>query len=377
MIDAINRFFGSILSAFDSFTGHYLLALFLFALMIKIILCPFGIKQQKNSVKQARLKPKEMAIRSKYKGRTDQPTMQKMQNEIMDLYQKEGYNPMGGCLPMLIQLPIIMILYGIVYNPLKYICKYSTDMLNGIANFVNNDLGIALKNFKDGVFSGRDIDLVQYLTQDHLEALNASLGDVGQVVLSDLPNFSHFGDPTALAKTPSWTTWLVLIPLLNFVFTVLSSFISRKLTFQPMQDNAGSGKQMMIMTVIMSAVTAWLAFSFPAALGIYWIFNTLLGMLQQFILYKAIPLPKFTEEDYKAAEREYLGKAAKKENLEKTKAALARPMDDDEYADLGTYSSIYDERAELINYTDTQSKEGDENSVIKKSPLKIIKISKK
>ena len=124
MIDAINRFFGSILSAFDSFTGHYLLALFLFALMIKIILCPFGIKQQKNSVKQAKLKPKEMAIRSKYKGRTDQPTMQKMQNEIMDLYQKEGYNPMGGCLPMLIQLPIIMILYGIVYNPLKYICKY-------------------------------------------------------------------------------------------------------------------------------------------------------------------------------------------------------------------------------------------------------------
>ena len=65
-------------------------------------------------------------------------------------------------------------------------------MLNGIANFVNNDLGIALKNFKDGVFSGRDIDLVQYLTQDHLEALNASLGDVGQVVLSDLPNFSLF-----------------------------------------------------------------------------------------------------------------------------------------------------------------------------------------
>lgn len=203
------------------------------------------------------------------------------------------------------------------------------------------------------------------------------LGDVGQVVLSDLPNFSLFGDPTALAKTPSWTTWLVLIPLLNFVFTVLSSFISRKLTFQPMQDNAGSGKQMMIMTVIMSAITAWLAFSFPAALGIYWIFNTLLGMLQQFILYKAIPLPKFTEEDYKAAEREYLGKAAKKENLEKTKAALARPMDDDEYADLGTYSSIYDERAELINSTDTQSKEGDENSVIKKAPLKKNKKSKK
>ena len=114
MIDAINRFFGSILAAFDSFTGHYLLALFLFALMIKIILCPFGIKQQKNSVKQARLKPKEMAIRSKYKGRTDQPTMQKMQNEIMDLYQKEGYNPMGGCLPIVLQIPVFLALYWVL-----------------------------------------------------------------------------------------------------------------------------------------------------------------------------------------------------------------------------------------------------------------------
>ena len=374
-MDVINGFFGSILRAFNSFTGHYILALFLFALMIKIILSPFGIKQQKNSVKQARLKPREMAIRNKYRGRNDQPTMQKMQNEIMDLYQKEGYSPLGGCLPMIIQLVVVMILYGIVYNPLKYICDYTPEMLNGIASWITENIeGVSLSGFKDGVFSGNDIYLIQYLTQDHIASINAALGEAGQVVLSDLPNFGLFGNSIALAQKPV-TSWLILIPIFNFGFTILSTIISRKLTFQPMQDNPAAGKQMLITSIIMSAVTAGIAFTLPAALGVYWIFNTLLTMLQQFILYKAIPLPKFTEEDYKAAEREYLGKAAKKEHIERTKAALARPLDDDEYADLGEYTSIYDERAERINSTPVKNEEN--ASVIQKAPLKKNKKSKK
>ncbi len=374
-MDVINGFFGSILRAFNSFTGHYILALFLFALMIKIILSPFGIKQQKNSVKQARLKPREMAIRNKYKGRNDQPTMQKMNNEIMELYQKEGYSPLGGCLPMIIQLVVVMILYGIVYNPLKYICNYTPEMLNGIASWITENIeGVSLSGFKDGVFSGNDIYLIQYLTQDHIASINAALGEAGQVVLSDLPNFGLFGNSIALAQKPV-TSWLVLIPILNFGFTILSTIVSRKLTFQPMQDNPSAGKQMLITSIIMSAVTAGIAFTLPATLGVYWIFNTLLTMLQQFILYKAIPLPKFTEEDYKAAEREYLGKAAKKEHIERTKAALARPLDDDEYADLGEYTSIYDERAERINSTPVKNEEN--ASVIQKAPLKKNKKSKK
>lgn len=374
-MDVINGFFGSILRAFNSFTGHYILALFLFALMIKIILSPFGIKQQKNSVKQARLKPREMAIRNKYKGRNDQPTMQKMNNEIMELYQKEGYSPLGGCLPMIIQLVVVFILYGIVYNPLKYICNYTPEMLNGIASWITENIkGVSLSGFKDGVFSGNDIYLIQYLTQDHIASINAALGDVGQIVLSDLPNFGLFGNSIALAQKPV-TSWLVLIPILNFGFTILSTIVSRKLTFQPMQDNPAAGKQMLITSIIMSAVTAGIAFTLPATLGVYWIFNTLLTMLQQFILYKAIPLPKFTEEDYKAAEREYLGKAAKKEHIERTKAALARPLDDDEYADLGEYTSIYDERAERINSTPVKNEEN--ASVIQKAPLKKNKKSKK
>ena len=88
-------------------------------------------------------------------------------------------------------------------------------------------------------------------------------------------------------------------------------------------------------------------------------------MLQQFILAKALPLPKFTEDDIKRAEKELAGKTAnKKETFRQTKVALARPMDDDEYADLGDYVSVYDERPV------EEEPEPDGKSAIEKAPLK-------
>ena len=123
---------------------------------------------------------------------------------------------------------------------------------------------------------------------------------------------------------------------------------------------------MKFMNLFMAGMTTWIAFSVPAAIGIYWLFNNILGMLQQFILAKTMPLPKFTEEDYKQAEREYMGTSAtKKETVIKTRAALARPMDDDEYADLGEYVSVYDERPEVEEEPEPSGK-----SAIEKAPLK-------
>ena len=363
----ILKFFGNLLSIFDSFTGSYLLALFIFALLVKIILLPFGIKQQKNSIKQAHVRPKEMAIRNKYKGRNDQRTQQKMQSEVMELYQQEGYNPASGCLPLLIQLPIILILYKVITNPLQYICGYSSDVINQIANYLT-EIGAGSFVNKNGVLSGYDINLISHL-KNNLEGINLSLvsNNLGQIDLSSIPNFSFFGlgGTEYLAATPSTNIFslLLLVPALNCIFTLISTYVNRKLTFQPMQnDSQGSMK---VMNIFMTAMTTFIAFTVPAAIGIYWLFNNLLGMLQQFILAKALPLPKFTEEDFKRAEKELLGKSVnKKETVQKTKVALARPMDDDEYADLGDYVSVYDERSAA------EEAEPDGNSAIEKAPLK-------
>ena len=123
---------------------------------------------------------------------------------------------------------------------------------------------------------------------------------------------------------------------------------------------------MKFMNIFMAGMTTFIAFTVTAAIGIYWLFNNLLGMLQQFILAKTMPLPKFTEEDFKRAEKEYNGKAGKKENYQKTKIALSRPLDDDEYADLGEYVSVYDERAE----EEDDEPEPSGESAIQKAPLK-------
>jgi YidC/Oxa1 family membrane protein insertase len=362
----ILKFFGNLLSIFDSVTGSYLLALFIFALLVKIILLPFGIKQQKNSIKQAHVRPKEMAIRNKYKGRNDQRTQQKMQTEVMELYQQEGYNPASGCLPLLIQLPIILILYKVITNPLQYICGYSTDMINKIATYLS-EIGKNI-SVKDGVFSGYDINLISHF-KENLEGINFALvsNGLGQIDLSSIPNFSFFGlgGSDYLAATPSTNIFslLLLVPALNCIFTLISTYVNKKLTFQPMQNE--SQGSMRAMNIFMTAMTTFIAFTVPAAIGIYWLFNNLLGMLQQFILAKTLPLPKFTEEDYKRAEKELYGKSAnKKETIQKTKVALARPMDDDEYADLGDYVSVYDER------TAAEEEEPDGNSAIEKAPLK-------
>ena len=100
--DIINIPFGYVIRFCNKILGNqYILALFLFAIIIEVVLLPFGIKQQKNSIKQAKLRPKEMAIRNKYAGRDDAPTKQKMTQEIQELYQKEGYTSgleyVNGC----------------------------------------------------------------------------------------------------------------------------------------------------------------------------------------------------------------------------------------------------------------------------------------
>ena len=123
IISTLRLWIGSFLGLITSTVGfgNYLIGICIFAIIIEILMLPLTIKQQKNSIKQASLRPKEMAIRNRYKGRNDQATQQKVAQEIQDLYQRENFNPMGGCGPMLVQLPIVMLLYNIVIDPIQYV----------------------------------------------------------------------------------------------------------------------------------------------------------------------------------------------------------------------------------------------------------------
>ena len=302
------------------FGGSYVWALFLFAIVVEILLLPFAVKQQMNSIKQARLRPKEMAIRKKYAGRNDQTTQRKMNEEIQKLYQQEGFNPMGGCLPMLIQLPIILALYQIVIDPLQYVLGKASALSSALTTYCNTaraagGLGMSLTS------SRGTIEVLSNLGDGKLDGLQhfAYFSNAGEcyTALTDnvtIPNFNLFGGNMGL--TPSilfgnfkayW--WLVFIPILTFVFYFASMKLMRKLSFQPVAVDQQTGCSNNIMDVAMPAMSVYIAFIVPAAVGIYWIFKSIITTLRQFIMYKVMPLPVFTEEDYKAAERELKGKS--------------------------------------------------------------------
>ena len=178
------QFFGNILNWFNSWTGNYMLALLLFALLVKIILLPLSIMQQKNQIKGAKLRPKMMMIEKKYAGRNDQVTLKKKQAEMMELQQKEGYSAFSGCLPLLIQFPIIIILYRVIQKPLTYISHLGSDLLQKIADAI----GYA------GKFSSSEIELISEINKNMETASATYAAETEGGILADvLPKMSFFG----------------------------------------------------------------------------------------------------------------------------------------------------------------------------------------
>ena len=365
-MDFITIPIGYILKFFSNICGNsYILAILLFAILTELIMAlVFGIRQQKNSIKQARLRPKEAAIRKKYAGRDDKPTQQKMTQEIQELYQKEGYNPMGGCLPLLIQFPILIALYNIVIDPLKYICGLSQDAIAQVANIIGMDTS------RGTMAMLGPIEKMGYEAFQNVEGFTPE-------VFENMPNLTVFGildlsvmpsECMNLEAIKTVSGWLVLlVPVLTFLSYFFSMKLTRKFSYQSMTDTQQSqmGCSNKMMDITMPLFSVFISFGVPAALGIYWIFKSLLGIVKQIILYYAIPLPKFTEEDYKAAEKEVFARADKSERVEKSGRVVRslHHIDDEDFDD--TREAALKHKEALA----AQEKEDKEKNAAKKSGL--------
>lgn len=329
MFDFINIPLGWIIKLCYQLTNNYLLALLLFSLALQIILLPLAIKQQKNSIKQARLDPKVKAIRKKYAGRNDQATQQKMNNEIMELYQRESFNPMGGCLPLLIQMPILFALYNVVISPLKYICGFGIEVISNIQAKVYELMSAAgTEGFE--MFAAdravRQLDLIRRMRELGIENF---VGENGEVITEEiLPNFTVLGlDLSARPVDQMWP--LIIVPVLTLVFTLASQWITKKFSYNPNPEQQ-KDMSMKIMMWSMPALSVYIAFTVEATIGSYWIFRNILSTIQTIILAKVMPIPRFTEEDYKAAEREVGVKASKKQKKAEKVRSLHRIDEDDD-----------------------------------------------
>lgn len=326
--DIIRWPFGQLLRLSYELLGSYAIAIFLFALAIKVVMLPLSIKQQKGQIKAAKLRPKMLAIEKKYAGRTDRKTLEKKQKELMELQQNEGYSPLSGCLPLLIQLPIIIILYSIIQNPLTYLAGITDD-----AVFTALRSGLSLAE-----------NATQYQILDAVKATAGSVAGVADEVLASIRelDLTIFGSINLSATpslgsitSPSKETWLLFIPALTFASSFLSMKLSRKFMANPAAAVATEDMQKsnMIMDIMMPAMSLFIAFSVPAAIGVYWVFQSVLGIAQQFALAKAMPLPTYTPEEIRAMQ-----KAEKERQAAAIAAAKQRraqyAMDDDEDEDV-------------------------------------------
>ncbi len=327
MFDFIYRLFGTILAWFNSITGSYAVALILYALMFKIVFLPFSIKQQKNQILMAKLRPKIAKIEKKYAGRNDTATRQKMQQEIMDMQSKEGYSPFSGCLPMLLQLPIIIFLYNVIRMPLSYICKFSSEVIGNVYTAVY------------GTAAEGTINEIALITK--INEMGASNITVDGFDAALVPNFSVFG--VDFAQNPTMGTapfLLVLIPFLAAVFQWLSMFLMRKFQGNPVPtaQDSQTAMSMRIMDLIFPAMTLFIAFNMPGMLGLYWIYQSIMGFVQQFILSKAMPMPKYSAEDLKEIERaeKERAKAQRTALQEKPRYKSLHYIDEEDYEQLPT-----------------------------------------
>ena len=258
---------------------HYAGALLLFAIFTKILLLPLSIKQQKNQIKMAKLRPQIFLIEKKYAGRNDQVTLRKKQQEIMDLQTQAGASPWAGCLPLLIQLPIIMGLYELVRKPLTWLRIFPAETITAL---------------------GGDADQIQLISK-----ITAYPSAYPNIDVEALPNLMMFDKSLGIDPNITGTGWLVLIPILVFV----TSFASMKLTRRFMANTQigqtpDQQTSMKIMDFAMPLLSLYFAFNFSAALGLYWIYQTVLGAAQSVILAYAMPLPKYTDEELKMMQKE-------------------------------------------------------------------------
>lgn len=273
--------FGFIFRVFYDLVSNYGLALFLFTLLFRLILLPSSVSQQKGTAKQMRLQPKIKKVQEKYKG-----NQVKINEEMQALYSREGYNPMSaGCLPMLIQMPIILGLLGVIYYPIQYVLGVDSNTVAEMTNAVKGILG------DDAVKQ----NLWELQIFNHLDEVIAKIPNLSAEIINKLRGFDYtmFGIP--LADTPSVSTLtnigsatgkeliLLLVPLFSGLSALLSgiyTWLRQKQTNPEMAKNPMMGCTAFGMPLFSLII----AFQFPAGAGIYWIMSNLIAFAQMILL---------------------------------------------------------------------------------------------
>lgn len=274
---------GWIIWAIYKVVQNYGLTILLFTVVVKILLMPLQIKSQKAMKKQQKIQPIIAELKKKYAN--DQ---QKMQMEMMKVYKENGVSMTGGCLPLLIQFPILFTLYHVIQRPLTYIsCINFADA--GVAGHVETVVkGMTEKlpyTDLDKIFSNCQIQLSTWADKlGHADfGWHINFNFLG-LDLSGVPS-SGFSAMMRGDYSDMGTVLLVLIP----IFAVLATWFSMKQSQKMTGSAANNGDAPSVgksMNVIMPIMTGFFTFTFASGIGLYWIASSVMQIVQQYVLDK-------------------------------------------------------------------------------------------
>ena len=291
--------------------NQYFVAIIIFTVLTRLVLLPANLHQQKATAKTARLTPKIQKIQKKY---PDPKDRNKLNQEMNDLYAREGHNPMQmGCGPLIFQLVFLMGIVGIIYYPLSYII--------GISNI--GDYADELTKFLESVdYSGNYLQLgilenwAQY--KDQLIAQMPELFTSERVANIDAFRSGMYLGGLDMTAIPHWKDGkIVLIPIFSLLTSLASSGISMLIQKKTNPAMAQQTASMVAMMLMMPFFSFYITFKVPAAVGFYWIISNVVSLLQQLFIAKFFP-PKKSQAKLMVENTIY--RRSREENLKKTRA---------------------------------------------------------
>lgn len=292
------------------------ICIILFTFIIYMCMIPLTYKQQKFSKLSQKMQPEIKEIQKKYQGKKDQSSMMKMNEETQAVYEKYGVSPTGSCVQMLIQMPILLAMYRVVYNVPAYVSSVKevytplVDKITSVSGFQDiitkfvSDVKVRPMyglNFDTATSTSNSIiDMLYALPSHGWEVLKDSFSGLSDIISSTATQVSHLNNFLGIniANTPismlknGWSEKDFIL-IISALAVPLISYLTQVINIKLMPtaanangDNDAMARQMKTMNMMMPLFSLFMCFSVPVGLGIYWIAGSVIRCIQQLIINK-------------------------------------------------------------------------------------------
>lgn len=303
------------------------ISIILFTVIMKLIMLPMSIKQQKFSKLNSVMAPELQVINDKYKNKNDNESLMKKQAEMKEVYQKYGTSPTGGCLQMLIQLPVMFALYQVIYKIPGYVPKIKAiyqpivDAMVGIKDYAaNGELatlatqnGINIEEVGENL--NKAVDMMYNFEPSEWDKFKEIFPQLTNLVNEALPSIEKINyflgmDLTINPMNQLWPA--IFVPIL----AGLTQFLSTKMTSAtaPAQNSDNpTASTMKTMNMVMPLMSVFFCFTFPTGIGVYWVASSTVQIIVQLIVNKHMERVDINE---------MIAKNLEKENAKRAKRGL-------------------------------------------------------